>query len=81
LKIDGLYYETKKYFCLDCRVKKEVGFDETLLDELKILGILQTDKERYTRASKFKKFKNKSYRWFVIDKEKFKSLERLISRR
>ena len=76
LKFNDLYYETKIYFCFDCRIKKELGFDKKMLDELKTLGILKTDKNRYTKVLKLK---NKNYRWTVIDKEKFRSLERLIS--
>jgi len=75
LKFNDLYYETENDFCFDCRINKQFKFDKGLLDEMKILGILKADKKRYTRVQRFK---DKVYRWVVIDKQKFKSLERLI---
>lgn len=75
LRMKNIYYETENEFCFDCRVKNELGFDKKMLDELKFLGILKANKNRFTKVLKFKR---KNYRWMVIDKQKFKSLERLI---
>ena len=77
LKINNIYYETKSEIRFDCRINRQLKFDKRMLDELKILGVLVAPKERYTKVQRFK---NKTYRWITINKEKFRSLERLILR-
>jgi len=75
LKIDGLYFEKENEFCIDCRIIKELKIDKRMLDELINLGVLSANKNRYTKVLKYK---GKNYRWLVINKSKFRSLEKLI---
>jgi len=76
LKIDGMYFEKENEFCIDCRMIKEFKIDKRMLDELINLGVLSANKNRYTKVLKFR---GKNYRLLVINKNKFRSLERLIS--
>ena len=75
LKIDDLYFEKENEFCIDCRVIKKLKIDKRLLNELIDLGILSANKNRYTKVLKFR---GKNYRVIVVNKSKFRSLERLI---
>jgi hypothetical protein len=71
------YRETENEFHFDCRVNKYFNFDKDkeLLEQMKILGILRSDKGRYTKVQRFK---DKTFRCMVINKCKFRSLEKLV---